>query len=77
MSVWTRLLLAFALVATPVYAKKPHIQWNPSYDFSAVEIFQWRSPASASRRDVRLQSEELGYSFGAHGRGVDSYLGPR
>jgi len=36
------------LVAWPVYAQKPQIQWDKEYDFSKVKTFKWQPPSSPS-----------------------------
>jgi len=37
-----------ALLAAPVYAQKPQIQWDKEYDFSKVKTFKWQPPSSPS-----------------------------
>ena len=36
------------LVATPVFAAKPQIQWNQSYDFQGIRSFAWQPSAGES-----------------------------
>jgi len=36
------------LVASPVCAQKPQIQWDKEYDFSKVKTFKWQPPSSPS-----------------------------
>src|SRR4051812_36672824 len=36
------------LVASPVSAQKPQIQWDKDFDFSTVKAFQWQPPSSPS-----------------------------
>src|SRR5689334_24957082 len=40
-----------ALVASPVYAQKPQIQWDKDYDFSKVKTFKWQQPSGPSLAD--------------------------
>ena len=42
------LLALGVLVASPVYAQKPNIQWDKSYDFSKVKTFMWQPPSAPS-----------------------------
>jgi len=39
------------LVAAPVYAQKPQIQWDKEFDFSKVKTFKWQPPSSPSLAD--------------------------
>jgi hypothetical protein len=97
------------VVATPVLAAKPQIQWNTSYDFSTIKTFQWQDHSgdslkqsdpflhghlmnaieyqlgasgltevtenpdvfvnytASTQKDVRLESDAYGYSFGGYG----------
>ena len=48
MSKYFAAALLSALIALPVYAAKPQIQWNKAYDFSMVKTFKWQPPASPS-----------------------------
>jgi hypothetical protein len=41
-------LVACAFIATPAFAAKPQIQWDPDYDFSTIETFQWTETDTAS-----------------------------
>jgi len=46
-----KILMALALgtlLAAPVYAQKPQIQWDKAYDFSKVKTFKWQPPSSPS-----------------------------
>ena len=40
-----------ALMASPVYAQKPQIQWDKNYDFSKVKTFMWQAPSAPSLAD--------------------------
>lgn len=40
--------MAGALSVTSAHAAKPQIQWNPDYDFSSIETFEWSEPDSIS-----------------------------
>ena len=40
--------LLVGLIALPVYAAKPQIQWNEEYDFDAIETFQWQATPNSS-----------------------------
>src|SRR5262249_52399439 len=45
-------VLAFGtVVALPVYAQKPQIQWDKNYDFSKVKTFMWQAPSAPSLAD--------------------------
>jgi Domain of unknown function (DUF4136) len=48
MSRYARVLLLATVVTLPAYAAKPQIQWNPEYDFSTIETFQWQAPSAQS-----------------------------
>jgi hypothetical protein len=39
------------LVASPVHAQKPQIQWDKDFDFSQVKTFKWQQPSSPSLAD--------------------------
>ncbi len=39
------------LVASPVHAQKPQIQWDTDYDFSKVKTFKWQQPSAPSLSD--------------------------
>ena len=41
-----------ALLASPAFAAKPQIQWNPYYDFSQIKTFMWKPTAGASLEQV-------------------------
>ena len=41
------LILSF-LIAGTAHAAKPQIQWNPDYDFSSIQSFEWIQPPEAS-----------------------------
>ena len=42
-------VLAGALIASTAFAAKPQVQWNASFDFSAIDSFAWKnSPAAVS-----------------------------
>jgi uncharacterized protein DUF4136 len=45
------LLALGVLVASPVHAQKPQIQWDKDYDFSKVKTFQWQQPSAPSLAD--------------------------
>jgi uncharacterized protein DUF4136 len=42
------LLALGVLVASPVHAQKPQIQWDKAYDFSKVKTFMWQAPSAPS-----------------------------
>lgn len=42
------LLCVSAFLASPAYAAKPQIQWDPEYDFSTIETFEWAPPPESS-----------------------------
>lgn len=46
------MLALAALVASPVYAQKPQIQWDKDFDFTKVKTFKWQQPASPSLADT-------------------------
>jgi hypothetical protein len=37
-----------ALLASPVHAAKPQIQWDEAYDFATIKTFQWKSSSNSS-----------------------------
>jgi hypothetical protein len=37
-------MLLAAVMGVPAYAAKPQIQWDPDYDFSSVQTYQWQPP---------------------------------
>ena len=39
------------LLASPVHAQKPQIQWDKEYDFSKVKTFKWQPPSAPSLED--------------------------
>ena len=39
------------LVASPVSAQKPQIQWDKDFDFSTVKAFKWQPPSPPSLAD--------------------------
>jgi hypothetical protein len=45
------ILATGVLVAAPVYAQKPQIQWDKAYDFSKVHTFMWQPPSAPSLAD--------------------------
>lgn len=49
----TLLGLTFLMaVSGPALAQKPQIQWDPDYDFDAVETFAWQSTPETSLENV-------------------------
>jgi len=45
------MLMLAMLVASPVHAQKPQIQWDKDYDFSKVKTFMWQQPSAPSLAD--------------------------
>ena len=45
------LALGALVVASPVYAQKPQIQWDKEFDFSKVKTFKWQPPSAPSLAD--------------------------
>jgi len=51
MTVRGAFFLLAVLVATPVFAAKPQIQWDTEYDFSTIKTFQWQDHAGESLKE--------------------------
>lgn len=45
-------LIGLMAVSGPALAQKPQIQWDPDYDFDAVETFAWQSTPETSLENV-------------------------
>ena len=58
MKLQTLTLCLGGLVALPALAAKPQIQWNPDYDFDAIETFAWQDTPESSleERDPFMHS---------------------